>query len=331
MPYTFTSWSSYTDPAGNPRTLDWTEVGMAGQFAGAHLECLRQAAVLRNSVCRAWNPGLDGPVPGEVTLAPVNGLRQVLTFIDRVAWTPLGSEIINGNGWILPSQLQSDYTGQEGVPIWQTVGEMETEIGESRIEVQRLHEIPDAAIRGTWLRQCRECFRRIVYSVGTLELNLASESTETRVGTAATFPGAIANHDAQPWGATAVPSMYPGHAAYYDFANFTVWRRRDAITWRSTWPNGMGYTPLAPPSADLYVVCGVPSGSYENNDLPLAQFGKLYRLHQGADLTGAAANETLADYGAATVATAPTGPGGVGYAIVMVYTVSDWTGWALGA
>lgn len=90
MPYTFTSWTACTDPAGNARTLDWTASGMKGQPAAIYLEALRQAAALRIAVLDGSPSGFSHP--DELPLgAPIfnrlSSYTGTLLYLDEVCWT----------------------------------------------------------------------------------------------------------------------------------------------------------------------------------------------------------------------------------------------------
>lgn len=112
MPYVFSDWEHCTDPAGNARTLDWSEAGMRGQPPGLYLEALRQAAAQRKAVEGVSTP--TRALPPE--WSPSHGivaLDTLLEYIDATVWALSTS---TSAGWLARSDVvdidgETDLTG----------------------------------------------------------------------------------------------------------------------------------------------------------------------------------------------------------------------------
>jgi hypothetical protein len=101
--------------------LDWTEEGMTGQPAGAYLEALRQAAVLRNGVQYT-----TAGAPGAIATSEhgVVRLAALLLYIDTAAWY-LGDETYWG--WLSPSAI-TDISGEATWNAWPAVMQTEADL-----------------------------------------------------------------------------------------------------------------------------------------------------------------------------------------------------------
>ena len=118
MPYTFTSWTACTDPAGNARALDWSEAGMKGQPPGIYLEALRQGAAQRKAVEGGSTPTRTPP-PEWSPSHGIVALDALLEYVDATVWALSTSTSV---GWLARSTVvdidgETDLTGAWPAPI----------------------------------------------------------------------------------------------------------------------------------------------------------------------------------------------------------------------
>lgn len=175
MPYVFSDWEHCTDPAGNARTLDWSEEGMRGQPPGLYMEALRQAAAQRAAVAGGYvHPGLTHEVvpmhgiagiPKQDDPGDFLGLYMLLWYVDAVAWNNPGYSTA---GWVNPAAVadiagSTDLTGAWTAPMNTTALLLEAIGQPSRLA------IPESFVGGfpgAYLRQLRDVFRvQTIYQV----------------------------------------------------------------------------------------------------------------------------------------------------------------------
>ena len=312
MPYTFTSWTACTDPAGNARTLDWSEAGMRGQPAAIYLEALRQAAALRAGV-RAVSGATD---PGALVLQPaLANLPALLGYIDAVAWHTPATEA----GWIDPAEL-TDFTGETAVGVMDS---------EAKLLAATTHaaRIPKPAhvlevISGAYLRQLRDMLRaKVNYSTGLIDGQVGD--CYQRDSTGADWTAAAAAFAAASWNYVAPVGPGPFRAYHYsiDTAPTTLEFSRRAVSF--DWQDLARGAPLA----DCYIAAGDYNGGWDPTDYAFPGDGQLLRVHTALDTS-----VPQADWlGHIDTASLPGGTGWHGWRIDSLLLTLDWTGWPLGA
>ena len=303
MPYVFTDWENYTDPQGNPQTLSWDEGVMEGHFPGAHLECLRQAAVLRTQF---WGiPSAPASDPGEFEVQPWIGGRAsaIVNFVDMVAWahTVVLDPAIRSQyeGWISPL-VMGDFTGDDYTTIMATEADLLTAAGHvSRISKDTYWI---GGIRGDYLRQLKDVLQAKV--IVSREIgDFLNGPYFSRTGTGANFSAAVGSYNTASW----VSSGSTGginHRHTESAGTHTITRQRGDVIWTAPFS-------VSCAKVDLYFRLKRHDGSYTFDcpDHVGAVDTKLFRWKQQYNL-GTTLTETLNDVDIVTLTFPGTAPRG---------------------
>lgn len=263
MPFVFTSWSACTDPAGNTRTLDWSEAGMRGQPPGLYLEALRQAAGMRARTDGGYGLWLD---PGEfVPGHAIVRLYALLNYVDTVAWRLNVGE--TWRGWVDPAAV-ADIAGQSAWNAWPAVMQTEADLLAAAGHAARI-PLPRSAVgplNGAYLRQLRDVLS--AKRVHSLYGDLAGTASIWRIGRTWVEDGtplwadAAADFMARPWqiATLATPGCQVYGRAGFDGA-IDIQRYAGDVWWGVYSPTGCRH-------ATCYLYAEPQGDTYRNTDYP---------------------------------------------------------------
>ena len=318
MPYVFTSWTAYTDPASNARTLAWDRADLLGQPAGIHLECLRQAAVRRHAVI----PVPDCTDPGELStgIAAFGPLAALIDFLDAVAWyTGPFTWIEQTPIWLSRSSYgdlsaYSDSSGRVGDIAYLAESRLLTAIGASSREAKPNPVLGHIPV--DWLLQIKALLqaKTLAYS-GHLDRELGNGNVVR-----------IREGDKDDWASLSwvdtAGSAYTHPGFNYSWISDIAKRVAATLILRAA-------NSVACSDCDLYLNAGQPvSGTFYDPDYSFVQPGQWMLAHAAEDLSAGPLEEWWGDIDTLpTVHSCKEGYDITGYVAVCEYSAD----WALGA
>ena len=326
MPYTFTSWTAYTDPNSVARTLSWDSSAMAGTFPGIYLEALRQACELRRPMQDHAGLSLYNWTTAMSIDYAFQRLNVLLPVIDAIVWETQLAAPWSLGGWVIPSEF-ADFSGADAVPVFSSDADLLTAIGDSaRVPV------PTTLLgrfSGAWLRQCQKVLaQKVILWSGNMSLNILSSAT--RQGTAYTAAGAISAYGAASWVSGSVGGDCYRTLTYNPGpGTFTTKRRAVVAYWDSP-----GDRPCT--QADTYCVAlspAVANWTWEEDDYALSTWGARLRLQAAVDMT----DQVTQELGRIDAWTGTAEPAGdvleyAGWEMYRLGAVFDWRDdWGLAA
>jgi hypothetical protein len=285
MALTFTDWEHYTDEEG-AKTLNWSSAdAIRGYPLRPHAEAVRQAIVERYKAANFTVPAtLDIEVPpaGPTLAAWAAAVQSAVTYLIG-AYCP----------------YLSDYNGAADIPNYTEAAILAAIGADSRLGQTGF---PSA----DWIFQQYQILPLLFFRKFNLEATASIRDRQQRQRPGSTWPDAIAAFNAQAWGSG---SAAPRHYGYFSSPFYGIFRNKYTLRVLCSYSNSVAntyrlFTRLISPA----------SGTYQNNDYPGAEEGKVFTLASGvlSLIPGDFIDVTVGDFGDNAITESP--PPDIGWA-----------------